>query len=130
MNQPMGSPLGRVLGRGSAHSGAHHWWVQRVSALALIPLTMWFLASLLALPDFSYASVLQWLSGTWATVWMSLLIPCLCWHSNLGVQVVIEDYVHQPAVKLCALLLVWAAHVVFAVAGLIAVLRIALNTAA
>ena len=130
MSGHMGSPLGRVLGRGSAHSGAHHWWVQRVSALALIPLTVWFVAALLALPDFSYFSVYGWLADPWTTLWMCLLVPCLCWHSNLGVQVVIEDYVHHPALKLTALLLVAAAHLLFAVAGLIAVLRIAFTTAA
>jgi succinate dehydrogenase / fumarate reductase, membrane anchor subunit len=119
-----GSALGRVLGAGPSHDGAHHWWVQRVTAIALLPLTVWFVASLLVLPDFQYATVASWIGSLWHSVFLSLLLICLCWHSMLGVQVVIEDYVHGP-MKVVALLLANFAHAVLAVAGLIAVLRLA-----
>ncbi len=129
MSAQLGSALGRVLGKGSAHSGVHHWSVQRGTALALIVLLPWLIGSALLLPDFSYDSVRGWIGGSWTAVGLCLVVPILCWHSQLGVQVVIEDYVHHDGVKTAALLLVRAAHVVLAVAGVIAVLRITLGSA-
>lgn len=120
------SPLGVVLGRGSAGQGVAHWWAQRLSALALAPLTVWFLVALARLPLTDHAAVTIWIATGWNPVWLVLLLAALCWHSRLGVQVVIEDYVHAPAVKLAALLLNSAAHAVLAAAGIYALLRIAL----
>jgi len=120
-----GTPLGRVLGSGSAKSGFHHWWGQRVSALALIPLALWFLFSLLALPGFDYASVTAWIDAPWHAVLLCLLVGTACWHSQLGVCVVIEDYVHTPGLKLSSLLIVQFVHALVAVAGIFAVLKIA-----
>ncbi|MGC4027619.1 MAG: succinate dehydrogenase, hydrophobic membrane anchor protein [Steroidobacteraceae bacterium] len=129
MSAHLGSPLGRVLGKGSAHSGSHHWIVQRGTALALIVLLPLLVGSALLLPDFSYDSVRGWIAGSWTAVGLCLAVPILCWHSQLGVQVVIEDYVHQEAVKTVTLLLVRATHAVLAVAGVLAVLRITLGSA-
>jgi succinate dehydrogenase / fumarate reductase membrane anchor subunit len=117
--------LAAVLGRGSAHSGAHHWRMQRVTAIALVPLTLWFLASLLLLPDLGYLAVREWLAGSTHAVLASLLLGCLCWHSALGVQVVIEDYVHGAMTRVCLLFSTFA-HVVLAAFGLFAILRTAL----
>jgi succinate dehydrogenase / fumarate reductase membrane anchor subunit len=121
------SPLGVVLGRGSAGGGVAHWWAQRLSALALVPLTVWFLVALVRLPLADHAAVTIWIAAGWNPVWLALLLASLCWHSHLGVQVVIEDYVHAPAIKLAALLLNSAAHAVLAAAGGYALLRIALR---
>jgi len=123
------SPLAVVLGRGSAGEGAAHWWAQRVTALALVPLTLWFLISLIGLPLNDHAAVTIWIASGWNAVWLALLLLAMCWHSRLGVQVVIEDYVHGPALKLCSLLLNSAAHVVVLAAGVYALLRIALRSA-
>jgi succinate dehydrogenase / fumarate reductase membrane anchor subunit len=93
------SPLGVVLGRGTARNAVHHWWVQRMTALALLPLTVWLLSGLVRLPLTDFATVTAWISLGWNPVLMSLLVLVACWHSSLGVQVVVEDYVHSPAAK-------------------------------
>lgn len=124
-----GTPLGRVLGLGSAQSGVHHWWLQRVTAVALIPLTVWFVWSLLRLPGFDYDSVTAWIGGAWNAVLLLLLFATACWHSRLGVQVVIEDYVHAPSGKVVSLLAADFAHLLVAVAGVFAILKIALTAA-
>ena len=84
--------LSRVLGHGSAHEGAHHWRVQRLTALALLMLVPWLLVSLALLPDLSWPTVHAWVSGLWHAALLVVLVLCACWHSQLGVQVVIEDY--------------------------------------
>lgn len=124
------TPLGRVLGLGSAHSGVHHWTVQRVTALALAPLAIWFIVSIVRLPLADHAAVLAWISHGANPVLLILLVLALCWHSQLGVQVVIEDYVHGRLLKPCALIVSSFAHVLLAVAGVLAILRIALRSLA
>lgn len=121
------SPLGKVLGRGSAGEGVGHWWVQRVTAVALIPLTLWFAWSLLGLPLQSYDAVRGWLGQPWVAVLAILLVLTLAWHSKLGVQVVIEDYVHGKGAKTTMLLLSTFVHVAAAVAAVFAVLLVALS---
>jgi succinate dehydrogenase / fumarate reductase membrane anchor subunit len=121
------SPLGRVLGRGAAGEGVHHWWLQRVTAIALIPLTLWFAGSLLGLPLQSHAEVRGWLGQPWIAVPAILLVVTLAWHSKLGVQVVIEDYVHGKGAKTTLLLLSIFTHVGAAVAGTFAILVLALS---
>jgi succinate dehydrogenase / fumarate reductase membrane anchor subunit len=124
-----GSPLGRVLGLGSAKEGAHHWWVQRVSSVALVPLSVWLVWALLALPGFDHASVTAWIQGPVNAVLLSLFIGVSVWHSQLGVQVVVEDYVHGHALKIATLLLVSFLHVLAGALGVFAVLRIAFGAA-
>ena len=121
------SPLAVVLGRGAAGEGTAHWWAQRVSALALAPLSLWFLVSLMRLQLDDYAAVTIWMARGANPLWLSLLLLALCAHARLGVQVVIEDYVHGAALKTTALLLNSAAHLLLAAAGLYAVLRMALR---
>jgi succinate dehydrogenase / fumarate reductase membrane anchor subunit len=121
------SPLGVALGRGAAGEGAAHWWAQRASAVALVPLTLWFLLSLTRLPLDDYAAVTLWVAGGANPLWLALLLVALCFHSRLGVQVVIEDYVHSGALKFTALLLNSAAHLLLVATGLYAVLRIVLR---
>ena len=121
------SPLGRVLGRGSAGEGVGHWWVQRVTAVALLPLTVWFAVSLLQLELQSYEQVRGWLGQPWVAVLTILLVLTLAWHSKLGVQVVIEDYVHGKGAKTTMLLLSTFVHVAAAVAAVFAVLLLALS---
>jgi succinate dehydrogenase / fumarate reductase membrane anchor subunit len=120
------SPLGRVLGKGSAGDGVGHWWVQRVTSVALIPLTAWFALSLLGKQVQSYDAMRGWLGQPWVAVFAALLIATLAWHSKLGVQVVIEDYVHGKGAKTTLLLLSLFIHIVAAVAGSFAILRLAL----
>src|SRR5262249_12078259 len=93
------SPLRRVLGLGSAHSGVHHWWLQRLPSVALVPLTIWFLVSLLALPSLGYETVIAWMSQSWTALLLVLFVLVATWHSQLGVRVVVEDYVHGAGVR-------------------------------
>jgi succinate dehydrogenase / fumarate reductase, membrane anchor subunit len=122
------SPLGRVLGMGSAKEGTGHWWSQRVSAVALIPLTLWFLFSLLMLPDLDYATVRTWLSLPITGFLAVLLLFVLTYHSYLGTTVVIEDYVHSTGMKLLSLLLLRFAYVLVCGAGILAILRVVLRS--
>ena len=122
------SPLGRVLGHGAAKEGVHHWWMQRLTSIALIPLSVWFLISLLALPSFDYSTVHAWASQTWTALLLVLFIPIAAWHSKLGVQVVIEDYVHGGT-KTLSIILSTFAHTLVAVAAIFAVLKVAFGIA-
>jgi len=120
----MRSPLGQALGLGSAKNGVEHWWLQRVTAIALVPLTVWFTASLIAHADGDYPMFIAWLRTPIATILMALLLITLFYHAALGLQVVIEDYVHSK-MKIPALLSVRFGCFALAVAGILATLRIA-----
>jgi succinate dehydrogenase / fumarate reductase membrane anchor subunit len=122
------SPLGRVLGLGSAKEGTGHWWAQRVSAIALIPLTLWFLFSLLALPALDYATVRAWLSYPLSGFLAVLLVAVLTHHSYLGTTEVIEDYVPSVGTKLFSLLCLQFLHVLVGGASIFAILRVAFGS--
>lgn len=121
------SPLGRVLGSGSAKDGTGHWWAQRVTAVGLLLLGLWFLVSLAQLQAFGRADVLLWVGQSWNAVMLLLLVGTLAWHSTLGVQVVIEDYVHAPLAKVVALLANRFVHLFVAIAAALAIVRISLG---
>jgi succinate dehydrogenase membrane anchor subunit len=122
--QRMRSPLGRAMGLGSAKEGAEHWWMARVSAVALIPLTLWFVASIIAHTGSDYVTFIVWLRMPLVSILMVLLLIALFYHTTLGLQVVIEDYVHSEA-KFGALIAVRLGCVALAVAGILATMRIA-----
>jgi succinate dehydrogenase / fumarate reductase membrane anchor subunit len=115
-----------VLGRGAGGEGVGHWWLQRVTSIALVPLTLWFVFALAARPSLQYADMVPWLERPWNAVLTALFVVVVAWHSKLGVQVVIEDYVHGKAVKLAGLLASTFVHFVVAVAGVFAVLKVAI----
>lgn len=121
------SPLGRARGLGSAKDGTHHFWVQRVSAVALIPLSLWFVFSLASLPGADYEQVRWWVGYPAVAVTLVLFIASALYHSMLGVQVVIEDYVGNEGAKIAALLLSKFFHFAVAAAAIFAVLKIALS---
>ena len=98
-----GTPIGRVRGLGSAHHGAHHWIVARITAISNLILMTWLLVSMLLMSDFSYASVAGWLSSPIAAVPMILLVISTFYHAKLGLQVLIEDYIHEPGSKFALL---------------------------
>jgi succinate dehydrogenase / fumarate reductase membrane anchor subunit len=121
----MRSELGRARGLGSAKEGVHHWWAQRVSAIALIPLSLWFAAEIVFLSDVDRATAIQWLGSPVTFGLMSLFLAALAYHAVLGLQVVIEDYVHAKPAKLILLLLVQFGGIALAAAGIVAMLVIA-----
>ena len=122
------SPLGRVEGLGSAKDGTGHWWSQRVTAVALVPLTLWFLFSLLMLPNLGYATVRTWLSFPMSAFLAALLVAVLTYHSYLGTTVVIEDYMHSKGLKLLFLLWLRFLYVLVGGAGIFAILRVAFGS--
>ena len=121
------TPLGRVLGSGAARNGVHHWWLQRVTSIALVPLTLWFVFALAGLPSFEQAEVRAWMGAGWTPVWLTLFVLVTCHHSSSGVQVVIEDYVHGKGLKIAALLASQFAHGIVAVACVFAIVKVALS---
>lgn len=121
-----GTPLARVLGLGSAKHGAHHWWVERVTGRALVPLGLWLVLAMLHLPGYGHAEVTAFIARGWNAALLLLTLLTMAWHSRLGMQVVIEDYVHAHGLKAALLVLNAFVHAVIAVAGGLAVLKIAL----
>lgn len=122
------SPLGRVLGTGSAKDGTGQWWAERISALALIPLTLWFFFSLLSLPVQDYGSVRAWLALPLNGFLAVVLVAVLTYHSYLGTNVIIEDYVHGNSVKLFSLLLLRFIYALVGGASVFAILRVAFGS--
>jgi succinate dehydrogenase / fumarate reductase, membrane anchor subunit len=120
------SPLGRVLGMGAAHSGVHHWWLQRLTAVALVPLSIWFLVSLLTLPSLDQATVSAWMAHSLTALLLVVFVLTATWHSRLGVAVVVEDYV-RGGLKTVTLVVSTFAHLMLAAAGVLAILRVALR---
>lgn len=118
------SPLGRVRGLGSAKSGTEHFWMQRVTAVALIPLTLWFVYSVIALAGADHAAATAWLQAPTTAVLMIVLIAATFHHMQLGLQVVIEDYVHGEGIKIVSLMLMKGASLLLAVAAAFAVLKV------
>jgi succinate dehydrogenase / fumarate reductase, membrane anchor subunit len=125
--QRMRSPLGRARGLGSAREGVEHWWMQRVTAAALIPLTLWFVVSLIALTGSDYNAFIAWLKAPFVAILMVLLLIALFHHMALGLQVVVEDYVHSDRAKIPTVVAIRLACFALAVAGIFATVRIAFD---
>ena len=98
-----GTEIGRVRGLGSAKSGAHHWWLQRVTAAANLLLLPWFVISLVRLPALDHETVVKWMQSPLVSVPLILLTVNIFWHLRLGLQVFIEDYLHEQGTRIAAL---------------------------
>jgi succinate dehydrogenase / fumarate reductase membrane anchor subunit len=120
------TPLKRVAGLGSAKSGTHHFVVQRITAIALVPLVIWIIYLALVLVHADYARARAMLHHPFTAVWLVAFLVAAFWHAQLGLQVVIEDYVHTRWLEILSQLAVKFVCVIAAVAGVIAVVRIAL----
>jgi len=121
------TPLGRVLGLGSAKDGTGHFWSQRVSGIALVMLGLWLVASLSSLSLSDHAAVAAFMSTPLNGVLLVLLSFTVTYHSYLGVQVVIEDYIHTAGLKMASLLVSRFAHIFLAAVSIFAILRIGLS---
>jgi succinate dehydrogenase / fumarate reductase membrane anchor subunit len=122
------SPLGRVLGLGSAKDGTSNWWAERVSSVALVPLTLWFLFSLLLLPSLDYAVIRTWIAVPLNGFLNLLLVAVLSYHAYLGTNVVVEDYVHAHGPKLVLMLSLRFLYVLCGGASMFAILRMAFGS--
>ena len=118
------SPLRRVTYLGSAKGGSGHWFAQRVSAVALVLLGLWLVAALATMGGASHANVIAWLSSPVAAAFAVLLVLVAAWHAMLGLQVVIEDYIHTPWLEIALQLLVKFAYALAALASVVAIGRI------
>jgi|TARA_B110000008_G_scaffold249021_1_gene261471 succinate dehydrogenase / fumarate reductase membrane anchor subunit len=122
----MRTDLGRVRGLGTAKEGVHHWWMQRLTAIALIPLTLWFIISIATLNNASYTETVNWLSIPLVSIFMILLVSATLYHALLGVQVVVEDYIHQEGFKFLLLIGLKFIFLVLGVVAIFSLLKIAL----
>jgi succinate dehydrogenase / fumarate reductase, membrane anchor subunit len=124
MNSDLRTPLSRARGLGSAKEGVHHFWAQRITAVALIPLVAWFAISLIMMSGADYAVVRAWISSPAVMVLLVLTIVIGLHHGQLGMQVVVEDYVHNDGMKLALIVLMRFIAVFFGLAAIVAILRI------
>ncbi len=118
------TPLGRARGLGSAKDGTAHWWMQRMTAIALVPLLLWFVASIAASAGADHAAATAWLARPLNGILVLLMVIAGFHHAQLGLQVVIEDYVHTEWIKVFGIIAVKLAAVAFAVAAVFSVLKI------
>jgi succinate dehydrogenase / fumarate reductase membrane anchor subunit len=123
----MRSPLGRAIGLGSAKEGLDHWWAQRITAVALVPLSLWFISAIVGLVGADLETVQNWMSLPLPAILLILLLIATFYHLSLGLQVVIEDYVHTDFAKLGLVVVLRLLCFGIAVAGIFAVVSIALG---
>lgn len=123
--QRLDTPLSRAIGLGSAKEGVHHWWAERISAVALVPLTLWFVASVIALAGADRAAFAAWVGHPIPAVLLVLLLIGTFYHGALGMQVVIEDYVGNEAARLGLIVIMKFAAALLAALGIFAVLKLA-----
>ena len=121
------SPLSRAIGLGSAKQGVEHWWAQRITAIALVPLVLWFVIAVIELAGADRAAFVAWLHHPVPAVMMVLLLIAVFYHGALGLQVVIEDYVAYDSARLVLLIANRLLSIVVAALGIFAVLKLALG---
>jgi succinate dehydrogenase / fumarate reductase, membrane anchor subunit len=118
------TPIAKVRGLGSAKDGTSHFWYERLTAAALVPLVIWFVWSLIGVAGASHTDVIAWIGAPVNAVLLILLLLIMLWHSLLGLQVIVEDYVHIGWLKLATLILFRFAHLLLAAIAVYAVLYI------
>lgn len=121
------TPLSKVKGLGAAKEGASHWWNQRLTAIALVPLALWFSFSIALMAVGDYATVSAWIGSPFSAVLLILAVSVGFYHGYLGLQVVIEDYVAQESLKIALLIAVGLLAMLFATIGVVSVLKISLG---
>jgi len=122
----MRSGLGRARGLGAAKAGYHHWWAQRLTAVALVPLTLWFICGVIRLAGAPHVEVVAWLGNPLVLVLMLALVGAMFHHMQLGLQVVIEDYVHTDRCRVMSLLAMKGVVYLLGLAAAVAALKIGL----
>ncbi len=124
-SDPLRTDLSRVRGLGSAKDGTSHWWLQRVSAIALIPLTLWLVYSIVHLIiGGDRFSISEWMSNPLSAIAMLATLSAMLYHSRLGIQVIVEDYVHCEAMKITMLISSTLLHALFGIAAWFAIIKL------
>ena len=121
------SPLAKVIGLGSAKEGSGHWWWQRMTAIALVPLTLWFVYSVAKLTGPCLEDVDAWMASPVTSTLLIAFVVSLFYHTQLGLQVVLEDYVHHEGLKIFTILAVKAISVMLIILSTISILQVALR---
>lgn len=121
----MRSPLGRAIGLGSAKEGVDHWWAQRLTAIALVPLVLWFVIAIIALTGADRAVFVDWIRHPVPAVLLILLLMATFYHGALGLQVVIEDYVENEVLRFGLSIVMKLVSIALAALGVFAVLKLA-----
>ena len=119
--------LARVTGLGSAKQGTHHWWMQRITAIALVPLTFWLVYSLLSLTRLDHSAVTHWIASPVSSAIIILFIISIYYHAILGIRVVIEDYVESELLKICSVITINFIFIFAALVSVITVIKVALG---
>ncbi len=120
----MRSPLGRARGLGSSNDGFGHWWMQRLTGIALLPLSLWFVYSAVQLTGASHAEFVTWVGEHGNPVLLILLVITIYHHGQLGLQVVVEDYIHGEGPKIALLILIKFGAIFFGASSIFAILRL------
>ena len=118
------TPISKVRGLGSAHEGVHHWWMQRISAIALIPLVLWMVYSLVHAVPQGLAGVAVWLASPYAALGVILFFLFACYHASLGVQMIVEDYISCKCLQIAKVIGVKLCFFVIAIAMIFAVIKL------
>ena len=124
----MRTPMSSVRGLGAAKEGVGHWRAQRLTAIALVPLTIWFVVSMMTLVSSDYADVIAWMSSPLVCSMLIALIIAVFHHAQLGLQVVIEDYLHHPGYKFAGLIIVKLLAALLGIMCAVSVLRVGLGS--
>jgi len=124
---PLRSPLGRAIGLGSAKEGLGHWWAQRITALALVPLALWFVVAVVELAGADRAMVVAWVRQPLPAVLLVSLLIATFYHGALGLQVVIEDYIKNDALRFGLVIIMRLLAIVFVLRGIFAVIKLSLG---
>lgn len=119
------TPLANVKGLGSAKEGAHHWWMQNLTSIALIPLTLWLAYSIASFGGMSYEQVIAWMQSPWVAVSLALLVVVMIYHAQLGIQVIIEDYV-RGWLRITSLILLNFTCIVLVFLALFSIIKVSL----
>ena len=118
------SHLGRVRGLGSSNDGVHHWWMQRLTGITLVPLCLWFVFSVVGLVDADLLTVTDWVGRHYNPVLLILFVICMFHHAQLGLQVISEDYIHSESTKVTLLVSVKLGALLLGACSAFAVIRL------
>lgn len=119
------TPTKKARGLGAVKTGLHHWWLQRITSIALIPLTLWVVFSVATQVGEDYATVTAWIAEPFTTLMLTLFVSTATYHASLGLQVVIEDYIHHSGIKWAALLAIKLVLILLGTLSVVSILRVA-----